>query len=78
MTQELTTFIVVAGLLVTILALLLQVLKESSANQRAARKKERRAIIKLVKSMKPMTADPDVREFRALVLSEINERDRRD
>lgn len=78
MTPELTTAIVVGGLLVTILAMLAQILKDSAENRRMARKKERKAIIKLVSSLQKFSANPDVRDFRRLVISEINERNARD
>lgn len=70
--------LVVFGMLLTIVAFLWSNTRESRYIRAQSRRNERKKILELIKGYKPISANPDVMDFRRYLINAIDDRDRSD
>jgi hypothetical protein len=72
--EQLQNTLVVSGMLLTVIAFLWSSTRESKYIRAQSKRIERKAILDIVTGYKPMSADPDVNDFRRYLINAIKDR----
>lgn len=73
--NDIQNTLLVSGMLLTIIAFFWSSIRESKYIRAQSKRKERKAILDIIKGYKPVSANPDVVEFRKHIVDAITERD---